>query len=509
MHMCPRCGGTINPNTNVCDRCQSNNNIPEDINNINPVLNNVANMQNNNANEIDPSKVTLREQMAKIDTMSDVKPKKKMTFSKALVLIIVSLAALLVIYMLIVGLGSLGVNKTLSKAKISSYETMGNNLSLGLEQYYKMCLIRSGKDANGNICTYDFSKLSAEEIKAKTEVKGTIPDGSKGEYDFFVMDIENDVAVISYHIDGLICSNAEKENNKYYLHDGNKKVVCRLDKKKDDLNKDGNKENDNKVSVSHPNEEETKTDDTINKTLTVDEFKSISNSLFSALDLYYSMCMIRDGKTSGGNDCIYDFTSLSANDIIKHLELSIEKEKMKSISNYIVSLKFDMEEYETIFNLTMDGIKCSNTETINGQLVIFEDYYCYGNGVTIEQAYKEKNSMSPSIAVSMYESTGNQLALALETYHQICNLRNGKNLNDNPCTYDFTHSPSRFIKNELEVKGKIPEGIFGEYHIFKYDENLDITLIEFEKNGVICGNVTKSGTNYVLKSDGSVTCQIK
>ena len=109
---------------------------------------------------------------------------------------------------------------------------MGNNLSLGLEQYYKMCLIRSGKDANGNICTYDFSKLSAKEIKAKTEVKGTIPDGSKGEYDFFVMDIENDVAVISYHIDGLICSNAEKENNKYYLHDGNKKVVCRLDKKK-------------------------------------------------------------------------------------------------------------------------------------------------------------------------------------------------------------------------------------------------------------------------------------
>lgn len=241
----------------------------------------------------------------------------------------------------------------------------------------------------------------------------------------------------------------------------------------------------------------------------MDEFKSISNSLFSALDLYYSMCMIRDGKTSSGNDCIYDFTSLSANDIIKHLELSIEKEKMESISNYIVSLKFDMEEYETIFNLTMDGIKCSNTETINGQLVIFEDYYCYGNGVTIEQAYKEKNSTSPSIAVSMYESTGNQLALALETYHQICSLRNGKNLNDDPCTYDFTHSPSRFIKNELEVKGKIPEGIFGEYHIFKYDENLDITLIEFEKNGVICGNVTKSGTNYVLKSDGSVTCQIK
>ena len=241
----------------------------------------------------------------------------------------------------------------------------------------------------------------------------------------------------------------------------------------------------------------------------MDEFKSISNSLFSAMNDYYDICLILDGKTSSGNDCIYDFTSLSANDIIKHLELSIEKEKIESISNYIVSLKFDMEEYETIFNLTMDGIKCSNTETINGQLVIFEDYYCYGNGVTIEQAYKEKNSISPSIAVSMYESTGNQLALALETYHQICSLRNGKNLNDDPCTYDFTHSPSRFIKNELEVKGKIPEGIFGEYHIFKYDENLDITLIEFEKNGVICGNVTKSGTNYVLKSDGSVTCQIK
>ena len=105
MHMCPRCGGTINPDTNVCERCQSINNIPEDINNINPVFNNVANMQNNNANEIDPSKVTLREQMAKIDTMSDVKPKKKMTFSKALVLIIIVIAMLLMFYMVITSLG--------------------------------------------------------------------------------------------------------------------------------------------------------------------------------------------------------------------------------------------------------------------------------------------------------------------------------------------------------------------------------------------------------------------
>lgn len=102
MHMCPRCGGTINPNTNVCERCQSINNIPEDINNINPVFNNVA---NNNANEIDPSKVTLREQMAKIDTMSDVKPKKKMTFSKVLVLIIIVIAMLLMFYMVITSLG--------------------------------------------------------------------------------------------------------------------------------------------------------------------------------------------------------------------------------------------------------------------------------------------------------------------------------------------------------------------------------------------------------------------
>ena len=284
-------------------------------------------------------------------------------------------------------------------------------------------------------------------------------------------------------------------------------------KKKDDLNKEDNKqdnkEDDNKVSASLPNEEETKKDDTINKTLTVNEFKSISNSLFSALDLYYSMCLIRDGKTSSGNDCINDFSSLSADDIINHLELSIEKEKIESISNYIVSLKYDIEENETIFTLTMDGIKCSNIETINGQLVIFEDYYCYGDGVTIEQAYKEKNSTSPAIAALMYESTGNQLAFALETYHQICNLRNGKNLKDNPCTYDFTYSQSRFIKSELEVKGEIPEGIFGEYHIFKYDEKLDVALIEFEKNRVICGNVTKSGTNYVLNGDGSVTCRIK
>ena len=39
-------------------------------------------------------------------------------------------------------------------------------------------------------------------------------------------------APLKGRLDGLICSNAEKETNKYYLHDGNKKVVCRLDKKK-------------------------------------------------------------------------------------------------------------------------------------------------------------------------------------------------------------------------------------------------------------------------------------
>lgn len=104
MHMCPRCGGTINPNTNVCDRCQSNNNIPEDINNINPVLNNTGD-NINNVNEINQNQVTLQEQMAKIDTMSDTKPKKKMTISKAIVLVIMALAMLLMFYMVITSLG--------------------------------------------------------------------------------------------------------------------------------------------------------------------------------------------------------------------------------------------------------------------------------------------------------------------------------------------------------------------------------------------------------------------
>ena len=100
MHMCPRCGGTINPNTNVCDRCQSNNNIPEDINNINPVLNNTGD-NINNVNEINQNQVTLHEQMAKIDTMSDTKPKKKMTISKAIVLVIMALAMLIILYMVV------------------------------------------------------------------------------------------------------------------------------------------------------------------------------------------------------------------------------------------------------------------------------------------------------------------------------------------------------------------------------------------------------------------------
>lgn len=100
MHMCPRCGGTINPETKVCERCQNINNSPEDINNINPVFNNTGD-NINNVNEINQNQVTLQEQMAKIDTMSDTKPKKKMTISKAIVLVIMALAMLIILYMVV------------------------------------------------------------------------------------------------------------------------------------------------------------------------------------------------------------------------------------------------------------------------------------------------------------------------------------------------------------------------------------------------------------------------
>ena len=127
------------------------------------------------------------------------------------------------------------------------------------------------------------------------------------------------------------------------------------------------------------------------------------------------------------------------------------------------------------------------------------------------------NSVIQQSRLGAWESTGNQLAKGLETYYQMCQIRDGKDSAGAACDYNLSDNEVADIKAKLEVKGDIPAK--GQYEYFNVDST-GVAIIDFKTTeNYYCTNATKTVDNkntpddtsddvttWSVKGDGSVNC---
>lgn len=106
------------------------------------------------------------------------------------------------------------VNSVIQQSRLGAWESTGNQLAKGLETYYQMCQIRDGYESNGTKqCDYNLADDSADEVKARIEVKGDLPDGgaTNSQYKIFNVDADG-VALIDFTTtEKYHCKNAESK----------------------------------------------------------------------------------------------------------------------------------------------------------------------------------------------------------------------------------------------------------------------------------------------------------
>ena len=130
------------------------------------------------------------------------------------------------------------------------------------------------------------------------------------------------------------------------------------------------------------------------------------------------------------------------------------------------------------------------------------------------------NSVIQQSRLGAWESTGNQLAKGLETYYQMCQIRDGKDNEGQGCDYELEDNDASDIKEKLEVKGDIPAK--GQYTYFRTDSS-GVALIDFkttenyhcknaekvkDKNDKLPGDEGYIDTWSII-GDGSVKCEKK
>ena len=131
------------------------------------------------------------------------------------------------------------------------------------------------------------------------------------------------------------------------------------------------------------------------------------------------------------------------------------------------------------------------------------------------------NSVIQQSRLGAWESTGNQLAKGLETYYQMCQIRDGYESNGTTqCDYNLADDSADAVKARIEVKGDLPDGgTNSQYKIFNVDAD-GVALIDFTttekyhcKNAELVtdkNNVAPGATGYIdtwaVVGDGSVKC---
>ena len=132
------------------------------------------------------------------------------------------------------------------------------------------------------------------------------------------------------------------------------------------------------------------------------------------------------------------------------------------------------------------------------------------------------NSVIQQSRLGAWESTGNQLAKGLETYYQMCQIRDGKESDGTTqCDYNLADDTADKVKARIEVKGDLPKGGTdnSQYKIFNVDAD-GVALIDFTttekyhcKNAELVkdkNDVAPGGTGYIdtwaVVGDGSVKC---
>ena len=135
------------------------------------------------------------------------------------------------------------------------------------------------------------------------------------------------------------------------------------------------------------------------------------------------------------------------------------------------------------------------------------------------------NSVIQQSRLGAWESTGNQLAKGLETYYQMCQIRDGyESDGKTQCDYDLANDSADTVKARIEVKGDLPKGGTdnSQYKIFNVDAD-GVALIDFtttEKyhcaNAELVtdkNNVAPDAEGYIdtwaIVGDGSVKCERK
>jgi prepilin-type N-terminal cleavage/methylation domain-containing protein len=132
------------------------------------------------------------------------------------------------------------------------------------------------------------------------------------------------------------------------------------------------------------------------------------------------------------------------------------------------------------------------------------------------------NSVIQQSRLGAWESTGNQLAKGLETYYQMCQIRDGYESNGTTqCDYNLADDTADKVKARIEVKGDLPDGgtSNSQYKIFNVDAD-GVALIDFTttekyhcKNAELVtdkNNVAPGASGYIdtwaVVGDGSVKC---
>lgn len=129
------------------------------------------------------------------------------------------------------------------------------------------------------------------------------------------------------------------------------------------------------------------------------------------------------------------------------------------------------------------------------------------------------NSVIQQSRLGAWESTGNQLAKGLETYYQMCQIRDGyESDGKTQCDYDLANDDADVVKARIEVKGDLPKGgaSGSQYKIFDVDSD-GVALIDFtttenyhctnaKSEEVTNADGTKD-TVWSIVGDGSVKCE--
>ena len=129
------------------------------------------------------------------------------------------------------------------------------------------------------------------------------------------------------------------------------------------------------------------------------------------------------------------------------------------------------------------------------------------------------NSVIQQSRLGAWESTGNQLAKGLETYYQMCQIRDGyESDGKTKCDYDLANDSADTVKTWFEVKGDLPKGGTDNslYKIFNVDADGVALIVFTTTENYHCTNAdseevtNEDGTKTTVWSivgDGSIKCE--